>query len=429
VSTAYSAKGKGETGLFLHNLEKSVAAAACIKILQLTGEPPTALTSPDLLDQLKKSGAKPDQQQEAEETRKWIKKLRDGEIQTDNDVKEFENRCVNFLESLNIVSRSKDAAPLIMNSNTIKLKPIAVSPSREPLENSAPSSDVGGGRNQEVEIAEPKMPKEILNPASTFKFLLGMTDDKELLDIGPGGAHLVEAKKELKNAKVSESGDVLGRKKGRASHTESDNNTSETNRAASALVGASAKFSDELDSITGSIDDASRQTDIGGECETDPRQLTSDLNLPLAKVSPFERLGDFKNVVAHCPFPIVASYLSDDEPSKEVENAMNYLAKKYHSKAAFISIDSKFQDIARESKIKSYPTVLVFHDGKKISELKSLGLDQLERDLSSLLGSKPQISDQEDHEKQLTESKNDSLGRTETEQDGGIHKLGVADSP
>jgi hypothetical protein len=429
VSTAYSAKDKSETGIFLHNLEKSVAAAACIKILQLTGEPPTALTSPDLLDQLKKSRAKPDQQQEAEEAQKWIKKLRDGEIQTDNDVKEFENHCISFLESMNIASRSKDAAPLTMNSNTTQLKPIAVSLSREPPENSAPSSGGGGERNQELEIAEPKMPKEILNPASTFKFLLGMTDDRELLDIGPGGAHLLEAKKELKNAKMSESGVVPERRKGRASHIESDNTTSETTKTASAAVTASAKFSDELDSITGSIDDASTRTDIGGDGETDSRQVISDLNSPMAKVSPFESLVDFKKVVAHCPFPVVASYLSDDEPSKEVENAMNHLAKKYHKRAAFISIDSKFRDIARESKIKSYPTVLVFHDGKMISELKSVDLDQLERDLSRLLESNSQISDEEDREKRLTEPKNDSLGRTETEQDGGIHKVGVADSP
>jgi hypothetical protein len=427
ISTAYSAKDNGETKTFLNKLNQAVIVATRMKILQLTGKPPTALTLTELLGQLEKSGANPRQQQQVEEAEKWINNLKDGRIETDNDVKEFENHCLGFLQSLNIIHRSKTGEDPRITLNTIEPKLASNS-----LENKPVSTEP----DIETETTQPLLPetsfreisKDILDPASNFKFLLDATEDKELLDIGPCGARLLEAKKEFqKSTKPRRSKQNVDVRNEPTSPRGSRDDDLDSTHVTPVTMATPPKFCDELDNITKSLDQLHSRTEQAGNSVHDSDRPTLDVSTPVAKVMPIGNLGDFKKIVSCSEFPVVASYLSDDEPSKAIDNAMRQLVRKYHEKAAFYSVDSKFKDIAIESKIKSYPAVLVFNNGKLMTEVKSSELEQLDRELSTILETSSVDKEKEVNRRQPLSRKDSYEGEDESEGDSEGEKLRKVD--
>jgi hypothetical protein len=182
-------------------------------------------------------------------------------------------------------------------------------------------------------------------------------------------------------------------------------------------------LSDELTSITDSLDQPQERIEQDERKGSGTDQGALDTNLPINKVMPFGSLGDFRKAVSRSSLPIVASYLSDDEVSREVENMMNQLVKKYYTRAFFISVDSEYRDIAIESKIKSYPAILVFREGKIVAELKSIELDQLDRDLSEILEPTTLAGGREDDQGDLRSPKVDCEGTVKIKRDNGIGKV------
>jgi HEPN domain-containing protein len=429
ISAAYSAKDNGETKTSLNKLEQAVIVAIRMKILQLTGKSPTALSLTELLRQLAEAGADARQQRQGEEAEEWISRLKEGTIQTDDDAIEYERRCLGFIESLNVIRGSKTVGHPQIALNTIKPKPASNSQENKPPTIEEPDIEKGTPQSQEVETSFSEISKEILDPASTFKFLLGATEDRELLDIGPCGAHLLEAKKELqRSSKTRRSKQVIDLKDKHTFSESSHDDDLETTRRTPARIEASSRFSDELDSITGSFDQVDSRTENAESCVDDSDRLALDVNSAVAKVMPVENLGDFKKIVSNSGLPVVASYLSDDEPSRVIDNALRQLVRKYHGKAAFYSVDFKFRDIAIESRIKSYPTVLVFNNGKLMTEVKSVELKQLDRELSAILEPSSSVNRKEDNQRSPLSSKDNYEDEEETKRDSEIGKLWAADS-
>jgi hypothetical protein len=202
----------------------------------------------------------------------------------------------------------------------------------------------------------------------------------------------------------------------------------ETTRVMSATAVPSAKFSDELDKITKSLTETWTDTEESKDKDSDMLKWAPDENSPIPQVLLFESLGDFRRITSRRKSPIVASFLSDDNPSKEVKSAMDGLVTKYHKKAAFIYVTSKSQDIARECKIKSYPTVLVLHKGRVATELKSLSLEQLDLDLEKMLGASAPANNGEDREKKPLLPNNEEDNSAETDRDNEMRRLEVTHS-
>jgi len=216
---------------------------------------------------------------------------------------------------------------------------------------------------QQSEETELRVSNEFLDTTQSSKFLLNIADDKELLNLRAAGGYLVKAKKTL----------------------ESD--TGDHSKRTELLDTDSAKISEELDDLTQSLTSQSVGSRVVPGDRSDSSDSFSDEVAAPRKVLPFEHLADFRKVITRCQLPVVASFLSDDKPSKEVETAMESLVAKHRTRAAFIAVGSKSEDIARECKIKSYPTILVFHDGKSLGELKLTNVEQLEKDLLKVVGS------------------------------------------
>ncbi|WXG45116.1 MAG: hypothetical protein WED05_00010 [Candidatus Atabeyarchaeum deiterrae] len=211
---------------------------------------------------------------------------------------------------------------------------------------------------------EPELGKSngALNPSQSIEFLLNVTADEELRDLGLVGTHLIEAKKALGIA--SQTGETV--------KTNHDN---------------LPKVGEELDNLARELNFPSGGSEVTYSIEKDPPRLNSDENDPPSRVLAFEDVNDFRRVISHGQRPLVASFVDDDEPSREVENLMRKLVMKYHSRAAFISVSSSSEDIARECKIKSYPSILVFSDGRMVNELRSTNVYQLEQELLKVIDS------------------------------------------
>jgi thiol-disulfide isomerase/thioredoxin len=390
ISAAYSAKDNRETKTFLNKLEQAIAAAACIKIIQLTGKIPASLTVTELLKQLENSTPNPIQQQVEEKIQEWIGKLKEGKIKTDEDINEFENQCISFLHSPKVLGElaGTDHPRLILDAQDAEPVPAHTANKSPTIGESV--NEKAALTAQEQVTPKPRISKDILNTVSSLKFLLDASEDNELLDIGPGGARLLEAKKELQSyGKTSKQKQVKAPKEAPRTPTYPSGDYSEIDKTDLTETGIPTKLSDELTSITDSLDhsqDGIEQAEDTGE----KNDTTSDTIGALPMVMPFENLGDFKKALLSGVLPTVVAYLSDDEPSSDVGHVMDQLAKKYHGRVAFISVDSRFRDIAIESKIKSYPTVLMFRKDKTIAELKSLEPNQLERELLQIL--EPRLS-------------------------------------
>jgi hypothetical protein len=202
---------------------------------------------------------------------------------------------------------------------------------------------------------------------------------------------------------------------------------SETAREIPPTTAASTKFSDELDRITKNLTETRIDTGETMDNDADLLKWASDENSAIPQVLPFENLGDFRRVTSRRKSPIVASFLSDDEPSKEIKSAMDVLVAKYHTKAAFIYATSKSKEIARECRIKSYPTILVFSEGKVATELIFLNPEQLDRDLSKIFVTTSPANSGEDRERRPVPTKNEDDDNVENSRDG-VRKLGVTDS-
>jgi thiol-disulfide isomerase/thioredoxin len=194
-------------------------------------------------------------------------------------------------------------------------------------------------------------------------------------------------------------------------------------------VTASPRLCDELDGITESLDLPQIRKEQLGKTAGDSDRRSPDISSPMDRVIPFENLADFKEMISQCEVPVVAAYISDDDASRAVDSAMKQLVGKYHNKAAFISVDSKFRDIAIESKIKSYPAILVFNNGKVIADMKSVEMEQLDRELSTLLEQASATCGVQDQQRQFAAQSNNCDSGTEMKQNSGIRKLGVAGSP
>jgi len=243
---------------------------------------------------------------------------------------------------------------------------------------------------QEIEESEPRIPNEVLNTTQSLKFLLNVADDKELLNLGSAGDYLVKAKKTLE--------------------TNTDNQSKPTELPRT----DSAKISEELDSLAKSLTSPLVESKMARGGNQDSSDAHSDEVAAPDRILPFEHLADFRKVITQCQLPLVASFLSDDEISKEVENVMKSLVAKYHARAAFITVHSESEDIARECKIKSYPTILVFHAGKVLGELKLANVEQLEKDLLKVV--EPAASDDREqtyhHRVHLTASESKKVTTT-----------------
>jgi len=220
---------------------------------------------------------------------------------------------------------------------------------------------------QQIKESEPRIPKEVLDPTQSLKFLLNIADNKELLNLGSAGDYLVKAKKTL------------------------ETNTDDQSKPTELPSTDSVKIPEELDSLAKSLTSALAESKMAKGGNRDSSDSHSDEVAAPDRILPFEHLADFRKVIAQCQLPLVASFLSDDEPSKEVENVMKSLVAKHHARAAFITVRSESEDIARECKIKSYPTILVFHAGKVLGELKLANVEQLGKDLLKVVG--PAASD------------------------------------
>lgn len=415
ISAAYSAKDNSETRTFLNKLKQAVATATCIKIIQLTGRIPTSLTITELLKQLENSRGKPIQQDE-EEILEWIGRLKEGKIKTDEDINEFENQCISFLHSLKVLGEptGMDNPRVILNAQDSKPVP------SYPTNNSATrEGSLGEEATQKAqEQVTPKLPisKDILDTTSSLKFLLDASEDNELLEIGPGGASLLKAKKELRrDAETKRSKPAKEPKKAATTPTDLGGVYPKTDKANPTESAKPMTLSGELTSITDSLDHP--QDRIGqAESTGGTNDTTSDTVGALPMVMPFENLGDFKRAIFSGVLPTLVAYLSDDEPSRDVGNVMDQLAEKYHGRVTFLSVDSRFRDIAIESKIKSYPTVLMFRKDKTIVELKSLEPDQLENELIELLEPKQNTVVKGETHEEVISPRGDHEVETEMEQ-------------
>jgi hypothetical protein len=314
--------------------------------------------------------------------------------------------------------------------NVMKPKPTPNSPASRPPTVGEQDIEKASQQPQEPEIPGEEMSKGILDPASTLRFLLGATEDEELLEVGPSGALLVEAKKELqRNARRRRPKQAIGLRNEHASTGAPYCKDPETPNKTPATMITSSKLCDELDNITQSLNQPQTRTEQTESGEEDSGRPLLDINSPMNKIMPVENLSDFKKIISQRELPTVASYLSDDEPSRAVDDAMKQLVKKYHEKAAFISVDSKFRDIAIGSKIKSYPSILIFRNGKMITEMKSFEFGQLDRELSAILEPASVATGEEDSQRSSAQLKKDYGGEPEMKQDSEIQKLQVADSP
>jgi hypothetical protein len=216
---------------------------------------------------------------------------------------------------------------------------------------------------QENEKSEREISKEVLNPTQSLKFLLNVADDGELLTLGSAGDYLLKAKKTLNTDRSHQN-----------IRTEFSSKESPT-------------ILEELGNLTRSLTPARPGFRGVDSRKRNVSSSFSDKVVAPDRLLPFEDLLDFRGVLARCQLPIVASFLSDDEPSDEVKKTMKGLVSKYRDRAAFIAINSRSEEIARECKIKSYPTILVFNDGKLLGELKLTTAEQLEKDMLKAIGS------------------------------------------
>ncbi len=282
-------------------------------------------------------------------------------------------------------------------------------------DNAESANNINDHPTRITEDLGPRIPDQILNASRSVRSILNASDREEPSNLGPAGQDLIKAKEKL----------MLNSIKRESKRSVRLIDIPETTGATRATPVTSAKVSDELDNITKSLTEARTDTEEGRDNETDLLKWASAENSALPQVLPFENLGDFRRVTSRRKSPIVASFLSDDEPSMEVKSAMDNLVTKYHTKAAFIYVSSKSQDIARECKIKSYPTILVFHKGRVATELKSLNLEQIDRELSKMLGTIAPASNDEDGEKKPLLPKNGEVNSAETNRDDEMRKLGV----
>jgi hypothetical protein len=192
-------------------------------------------------------------------------------------------------------------------------------------------------------------------------------------------------------------------------------------------TGSIPRISDELDRIIQSITNSQTDTEESEKSNTNSQESASDANKPIDKVLLFERLGDFKVVTTRSDVPIVATFLTDDDPSREVKGAMDSYAKRYNTKASFIYVTSKSQDIVRECKIKSYPTVLLFHKGKDTVELKSNSPEELNRDLTRTLGIETLAESEGMNDKNTLPKRAENAMSPDAVQGGSMQKLEVTD--
>jgi hypothetical protein len=189
---------------------------------------------------------------------------------------------------------------------------------------------------------------------------------------------------------------------------------------------------EELDNLMRSLTQSRPRSGAVYVGKRNPSGSSSDKVVAPDKILPFENLPDFRKVLVRCQLPIVASFLSDDEPSDEVKNAIESLVAKHRAEAAFIVISSKSEEIARECRIKSYPTILVFNDGKTIGELKLTTAEQLEKDMLKMIESTTSSDHEEmyDDGMQLRGSENEvtTTGQAGEQGDeiiqGKVRKLG-----
>jgi hypothetical protein len=242
---------------------------------------------------------------------------------------------------------------------------------------------------QEIDESEPRISSEILNTTQSLKFLLNVADDNELLNLGSAGDYLVKAKKTLET-NATDQGE-------RTEFPDTD----------------SVRVSEELDGLVKSLaPQQARRKMVQAGKRGSPDSISDGVAAPRT-ILPFDNLADFRKAMTRCQLPLVVSFLSEDEPSKEVKTALESLVAKHHTRAAFIAVHSKSEDIARECKIKSYPTMLFFNGGKMLGELKLVSVEQLEKDLLELVESSSS-DDQEEARQHGVQLASTESGRTAT---------------
>jgi hypothetical protein len=280
-----------------------------------------------------------------------------------------------------------------------------------------PAIGIDDHSTETTKAPESRIPDQTLNVRGSAALVVNASGQRELSNLGSARQNPIKVKRKLMvNSKTRES-----------KRNVKPTDASETAREIPPTTATSAKFSDELDRITKNLTETRIDTGETMDNDADLLKWASDENSAIPQVLPFENLGDFRRVTSRRKSPIVASFLSDDEPSKEIKSAMDVLVAKYHTKAAFIYATSKSKEIARECRIKSYPTILVFSEGKVATELIFLNPEQLDRDLSKILATTSPANSGEDRERRPVPTKNEDDDNVENSRDG-VRKLGVTDS-
>lgn len=117
-----------------------------------------------------------------------------------------------------------------------------------------------------------------------------------------------------------------------------------------------------------------------------PANKPNNRDVNSGEVIHLESRDEFSSLVANASGPVVVKFFGTwCPPCRALAPVFKQVASEFKNKAVFIEIDvDKFDDLCEQWNVRSYPTLIFFNDGKKVTEnVGGMRADQLRKLVSS----------------------------------------------